>query len=193
MEQPVLRREILRLGAVSAAALVWTSSLDAAECQETEDNIEGPFYKAGAPERSALIEPGMKGVPLTVGGHVLNTRCQPLAHAVLDIWQCDADGVYDNKGFTLRGKIQADRKGRYEFRTILPPPYKVSQDRYRPAHIHLKVSAPGSPVLTTQIYFEGDKWNAVDSAYRKSLTVNPHEGRNGSKVTTFDFRLKTTG
>lgn len=92
-----------------------------------------------------------------------------------------------------RRQIQADRKGRYEFRTILPPLYKVSKDRYRPAHIHLRVSAPGTLVLTTQICFEGDKWNAVDSAYRKSLTVNPREGRNGGKVATFGFRLKTTG
>src|ERR1700674_707485 len=71
MEQPILRRELIRMGAVSAAALVWTSALDA-ECDMTEDNIEGPFYKAGAPERSALAEPGMKGTPLTVTGRVLN-------------------------------------------------------------------------------------------------------------------------
>ncbi len=108
------------------------------------------------------------------------------------MWQCDADGVYDNKTYTLRGKIQADKKGRYELRTILPPAYKVSDERYRPAHIHLKLSAPGTPVLTTQLYFEGDKWNSVDKAYRKSLTINPHDGRNKSKVASFDFKLKVT-
>jgi protocatechuate 3,4-dioxygenase beta subunit len=180
------------MGAVSAAALVWTSPLDA-DCDETADNIEGPYYKAGAPERSALVEPGMKGTPLVVTGQVLNTRCQPLAYAVLDVWQCDADGVYDNKGYTLRGKIHADKKGRYELRTILPPPYKVSADRSRPAHIHLKVSGHGTPVLTTQLYFEGDKWNAVDSAYRKALTISPRDGRNGVKMAAFDFRLKVAG
>ncbi len=178
------------MGAVSAAALVWTSALDA-ECGETEDNIEGPFYKAGAPERTTLAEPGMKGTPLTISGRVLDLRCQPLAHAILDVWHCDADGVYDNKGYTLRGKIQADGKGRYELRTILPVPYKVSESRYRPAHIHLKVSAPGTPALTTQLYFEGDKWNASDSAYRKSLTINPRAGRKGGRLAEFDFRIKT--
>ena len=40
------------MGAVSAAALVWSSALEA-ECDATDDNIEGPFYKAGAPERTA--------------------------------------------------------------------------------------------------------------------------------------------
>jgi len=192
MENPILRRQILRLGAVSAAALVWSSPLDA-ECDETQDNIEGPYYKAGAPERTTLIEPGMKGVPLAVSGRVLNTRCEPLAHAVLDVWQCDADGVYDLKGFTLRGKLQADKNGRYELRTILPPPYKVSETRSRPSHIHLKISAPGIPALTTQLYFEGDKWNAVDGAYRKSLTINPRDERKGIKVAAFDFNLKAAG
>ena len=191
MEQPILRRELIRMGAVSAAALVWSSALEA-ECDATDDNIEGPFYKAGAPERTALVEPGMKGTPLTVTGRVLNTDCQPLAHAILDVWQCDADGVYDNKTYTLRGKIQADNKGRYELRTIVPPAYKVSEERSRPAHIHLKLSAPGTPILTTQLYFEGDKWNSVDKAYRKSLTINPHDGRNKSKVASFDFKLKVT-
>ena len=192
MEQLMLRRQLLRLGAMSATALVWTRALDA-ECPETEDNIEGPYYKAGAPERTALVEPGMKGTPLTVSGRVLNTACRPLPYAVLDVWQCDADGVYDNKGYTLRGKIHADKDGRYELRTIAPPPYKVGDNRYRPAHIHLKLSAPGTPVLTTQLYFEGDKWNAVDSAYRKSLTIRPGEGRNGTKVAEFDFKLKPKG
>ncbi len=191
MEQTILRRQVLRMGAVYGTALVWSSTLDA-ECGETEDNIEGPFYKAGAPERSSLIEPGMKGRPLTITGRVQDTQCRPLANAVLDVWQCNADGVYDNKGYTLRGKIHADKQGRFELRTILPPPYKVSDTRYRPAHIHLKISGPGTTVLTTQLYFAGDKWNAVDSAYRKSLTIQPHDGRNGSKLAAFDFRLKIT-
>ena len=190
MEKPVLRREILRIGAFSAAALVWSNPLDA-ECEhETEDNIEGPFYKAGAPERTTLIEPGMKGTPLTITGRVLNSQCQALPYAVLDVWHCDADGVYDNKGYFLRGKIHADKKGRYELRTIVPVPYKVGENRYRPAHIHLKVNGPDTPVLTTQLYFEGDQWNTKDSAYRKSLEIRPVDGRNRGKVASFDFRLK---
>lgn len=134
----------------------------------------------------------MKGTPLTITGRVLDRECQPLQHALLDVWQCDADGVYDNKGYTLRGKIHTDNKGRYELRTIVPIAYKVSDTRSRPAHIHLKVSGPGTPVLTTQLYFEGDKWNKVDSAYRKSLEIRPVDGRNKEKIATFDFRLKRT-
>jgi protocatechuate 3,4-dioxygenase beta subunit len=190
MHQPELRREFLRFGAAAATALVWGDRLSAARCAQTEDNIEGPYYKAGAPERSALWEPGMEGVKLTVSGCVLNTRCEPVGYATLDAWQCDAHGVYDNQGYTLRGKLKTDGKGRYELTTILPPPYKISADRSRPAHIHLKLSAPGAKLLTTQLYFEGDKWNAVDQAYRKSLTLRPAAGPNGSRKASYDFRLR---
>lgn len=193
MHKPELRREFLRCGAMSAAALVWHSSASAAECAPTESNIEGPFYKAGAPERASIWESGMEGRKLTVTGRVLNTRCEPLSHAVLDVWQCDAHGVYDNTGYTLRGKLLTDGKGRYEMTTILPPPYKVSKERYRPAHIHLKVSGPGTEVLTTQLYFDGDKWNSVDQAYRKSLTIRPAEAHNGTRKASFDFHLKAQG
>jgi protocatechuate 3,4-dioxygenase beta subunit len=189
MQQPVLRREILRFGLVTATALVWHDEAEGAECAQTEDNIEGPFYKAGAPENPSLWQPGMEGTKLVVSGRVLNTRCEPISYAVLDAWQCDAKGVYDNTGFNLRGKLKTDKKGKYELTTILPPPYKVSADRYRPAHIHLKLSAPGSKILTTQLYFDGDKWNSVDQAYRKSLTLRPENGPNGTKKASFDFRL----
>jgi len=191
MFKPTLRREFLRFGAVAATALVWDDDLDAAECGETEDNIEGPYYKAGAPERSSLWEPGMEGTKLTVSGRVLNTRCEPIPYAVIDAWQCSAKGEYDNKTYYLRGKLKADGKGKYEMTTILPPPYKVGADRYRPAHIHLKLSGKGTKLLTTQLYFEGDKWNGRDSAYRKPLTLNPTDAKNGAKKASFDFHLRT--
>jgi protocatechuate 3,4-dioxygenase beta subunit len=193
MHEPKLRREFLRFGAVAATALVWQPELEAGQCPETESNIEGPFYKAGAPERSSLWESGMRGNKLTVAGRVLNTRCEPIAYATVDAWQCDSDGVYDNTGYRLRGKLKTDGKGRYELVTVLPPPYKVSESRYRPAHIHLKLSAPGSKVLTTQLYFDGDRWNAVDNAYRKSLTLRPAAALNGAKTASFDFHLRVDG
>lgn len=191
MDQPTLRREFLRFGAVAATALIWHDDLDADDCGETEDNIEGPYYKAGAPERSSLWEPGMEGTKLTVSGRVMNTRCEPIPYATLDAWQCSAKGEYDNTTYYLRGKLKTDGKGRYELATILPPPYKVGAERYRPAHIHLKLSGPGTKLLTTQLYFEGDRWNAVDSAYRKSLTLRPTGGFNGGKKASFDFHLRT--
>lgn len=190
MREAGLRREFLRLGALSATALVWHHDLAAEACGETEDNIEGPFYKPGAPERSSLWQPGMEGTKLAITGRVLDTACSAIPYATLDVWQCDARGAYDNQGFNLRGKVKTDGKGRYELITVLPPAYRIGEGRYRPAHIHLKLSAPGTKVLTTQLYFDGDRWNKVDHYYRKSLTLRPADGLNGSKTASFDFRLR---
>jgi protocatechuate 3,4-dioxygenase beta subunit len=185
-----LRREFLRFGAVAATALIWSDAAEAEDCAETESNIEGPFYKAGAPERSSIWEPGMQGTQLVITGVVRNQRCEPIPYALLDVWQCDAAGVYDNTGYTMRGKLKADGKGRYELTTIAPPAYKVSAERYRPAHIHLKLSGQGTKLLTTQLYFDGDSWNAKDNAYRKSLTLTPKSGPNGSKKASYNFQLR---
>lgn len=190
MREAGLRREFLRLGLLSATAPAWYFDLIAGTCAETEDNTEGPFYKPGAPERSSLWQPGMEGAKLTISGRVLDTACAVISYATLDVWQCNARGVYDNQGFNLRGKLKTDSKGRYELTTVLPPAYRIGDGRYRPAHIHLKLSAPGTKVLTTQLYFDGDRWNSVDQHYRKSLALRPTDGRNGAKTASFDFRLR---
>ena len=184
------RRRFLRTGAIGAAALLWGKSLEATEeCTETEDNIEGPFYKPGAPERSTLVEDGIAGTRLTVSGRILGTNCVPLAGALLDVWQADDNGQYDNAGFKLRGRFHADSSGNYRLHTIVPRHYRVSRSSYRPSHIHVKVSATGVPLLTTQIYFRGDPYNATDSAFRQSLAVTPVDA-SGGKAVTFNFVLR---
>src|SRR6266542_4488391 len=103
------RREVLAafavpmLGPIVGKVPLLAATLD---LPETEDNIEGPYYKAGAPERADLVASGMKGVPLIVEGRVLSTRGEPLPGAILDFWQANADGEYDNQGFTLRGRME---------------------------------------------------------------------------------------
>ena len=64
---------------------------------------EGPFYAPDAPERRSLLEPGMPGTRLVVVGYVYDTACRPIPGALLDFWQCDAAGAYDNVGHRLRG------------------------------------------------------------------------------------------
>jgi protocatechuate 3,4-dioxygenase beta subunit len=189
----VVRRQFLRRAAAGATGLLWSGSLFATpECVETEDNIEGPFYKAGAPDRETLLEPGMRGTRLILTGRVATTHCAPLAGAVLDVWQADDSGQYDNSGFTLRGRFHTDKSGLYRIETIVPKHYKIGGSQmYRPAHIHVKVSAPGAPLLTTQIYFEGDKYNAVDPAFRRSLVISPTPASAAAKTASFNFALKT--
>ena len=158
------------------------------ELPETEDNIEGPFYKPGAPERADLIDKGMPGTPLIVTGRVLSTTGEPLASALLDVWQASAEGEYDNQGFRLRGKLLADKNGNYRLRTIVPKFYKAG-DAIRPSHIHIKLSAPGHPLLTTQLYFKGAPYNYVDSDVRPSLMLTPRDDRD-AKQAQFNFVLR---
>lgn len=155
---------------------------------ETENNWEGPFYKAGAPVRSVLLEPGMAGTPLTLAGRVLDVHGQPLRGALLDLWHADNTGDYDNKGFRLRGKLATDEQGRYTLRTIKPAPYGEPNDK-RPAHIHVKASVGNGPVLTTQLYFKGDPWIRQDPGVRPSLVLAPRRAADGLAA-QFDFVIK---
>jgi protocatechuate 3,4-dioxygenase beta subunit len=174
---------LLGIGAAPPQELAATE-----ESAETEDNWEGPFYKPGAPVRSGLLEPGMAGTPLTVTGRVLDTHGRPLKGALLDIWQADHTGAYDNTGFRLRGRLYTGDDGRYTLRTIKPLHYGSTNDM-RPAHIHVKASVQNSPILTTQLYFKGDPWNHNDPAVRPTLILSPRHVSDGFAA-QFDFVLK---
>jgi protocatechuate 3,4-dioxygenase beta subunit len=159
------------------------------ESPETENNWEGPFYKPGAPVRSVLLEKGMAGTPLTVTGRVLDTGGRPLKGALLDIWQADHTGTYDNAGFRLRGRLYTGDDGRYTLRTIKPLYYGAPGDM-RPAHIHVKASLEQSPVLTTQLYFKGDPWLQHDPGVRPTLIMATQQVSDGLAA-RFDFVIRT--
>ena len=201
-EQPfelLSRRLLLRRTLLSAAGLslfggsdILSAPLLAAteDSPETENNWEGPFYKPGAPVRAVLLERGMAGTPLTVTGRVLDTHGRQLKGALLDVWQADDRGAYDNKGFRLRGRLYTDDEGRYTLRTIKPLYYGDPGDM-RPSHIHVKLSFEKSPVLTTQLYFKGDPWNHHDAAVRPSLIMSPRRESDGLAA-QFDFVIKAS-
>ena len=160
------------------------------ECHDhdTEDNIEGPFFKPSSPERANLVEPGAKGVLFTLRGRVLGTGCGVvLAGALLDFWQADASGAYHE--VKMRGHQIVGADGSYVLQTVIPGHY-LNGDQYRPAHIHVKVRAEGRPLLTTQLYFEGDPYNDVDPFIKKSLIMPLGTEANGAKSARFDFVLK---
>jgi len=149
----------------------------------TPSQTEGPFYKPGSPERTSLREPGLPGTPLTITGYVFSTTCQPVAHAWLDFWQADSSGNYDNTGFKLRGHQFTDKQGRYHLETVVPGEYPG-----RTRHIHVKVQAPGQPVLTTQLYFPGESKNTSDSIFSPELLMQVQSTPNG-QMATFNFVL----
>ncbi|MBI5499677.1 MAG: dioxygenase [Deltaproteobacteria bacterium] len=161
---------------------------DGASCAPTAANILGPYYLEGAPERWDLVEPATAGTRLTVTGVVRGPECVSIAGAVVDVWQADADGVYDNVGWTLRGWSRADAAGSWRLHTIVPGRYATG-GTFRPAHIHVRVSAPGFLPLTTQLYFAGDPYNETDPYYVPSLALEPEAQADGSLAATFDFVL----
>ena len=136
----------------------------------TADNIEGPFYKRGAPNRSVLVSADDDGERLVLAGTVSSTSCERLAGATIDVWQANARGDYDLDGFRFRGRMAVDARGRWQLRTIVPGRY-LNGRRYRPAHLHVKVSAPGFATLTTQLYFAGDPYNEGDPFIDPSLIM----------------------
>lgn len=150
----------------------------------TPRQMEGPFYTPSTPRRTSLLEPGLRGTRLQLTGRVLSTDCTPLPGALLDFWQCDASGAYDNAGFVLRGHQYADADGRFALETIVPGNYPG-----RVRHIHVKVQARNGPLLTTQLYFPDEPGNARDFLFRPDLLMRLADAANG-KAGSFDFVLR---
>lgn len=161
-------------------------------CKITDDNILGPFYKADAPFREDITE-GELGTGLVVEGTVYGCDCAtPLAEAIVDVWQANDAGAYDNVGYVLRGRVKTGSDGRYRVETILPGWY-LNGATYRPRHIHYKVSHPDGTALTTQLYFEGDPYIPDDAFVKPSLirplTEEPAPDGGKQYRVTFDVVL----
>jgi protocatechuate 3,4-dioxygenase beta subunit len=156
-------------------------------CADDDDltpaQTEGPYYTPNTPERASLLEPGMGGAKLLLTGRVLSTRCQPVARALIDFWQADDRGQYDNNGFKLRGHQFSDAQGGWRLETVVPGLYPG-----RTRHIHVKVQAPNRPVLTTQLYFPNEAGNARDGIFKRELVMAVREV-SGDREATFDFVL----
>src|SRR5262249_9618421 len=124
-------------------------------------------------------------------GRVLSPDGTPLTCAELDMWQADAKGRYSNihpntPEWNLRGRFRSDPDGRFEVRTIVPPPYEIPKNGptgivlsalgrhfFRPAHLHVKVRHPRYDEWTSQLYFDGGEYlkSDVANAVREGLVV----------------------
>ncbi len=182
----------------------------------SKGTIEGPFYVPGAPEaaveRTLTMREDEQGTPLLFQGQVTSVDGTPLAGAKVDIWHADSDGYYSQFApgmpeWNLRGVVVADDEGRFRIHTMRPAPYQIPTDgscgaliraagwhSWRPAHLHLKVSAEGHQAITTQLYFPGDAHNDDDvaSAVKPELMMDPREVDGGVEV-TYDFVLAAAG
>lgn len=178
----------------------------------TKGSIEGPYYVPDAPELPARCTLPMRddepGTPFVFKGQVRDLDGAPIAGAKVELWHADDLGFYSQYApnlpeWNLRGTIIADSDGRYEITTRQPAPYQIPTDgscgkliaaagwhAWRPAHLHLKVSAPGRQLITTQLYFPGDPHNDDDvaSAVKPELLLEVTPTADGAE-TVYDFVL----
>ena len=156
----------------------------AGEIQQTPAEIEGPYFRLSAPERSNLLEPGDRP-ELVLSGRVLNQKGTPIPRAIVNLWSSDAAGNYDMLGHKYHGYQVTDAEGRYEFTTIVPGAYEPREAK----HLHVKVQGISSPI-TTQLYVEGEPGNEADDFYSSELLVHCTTDAGGVKHGTFDFVIK---
>ena len=181
----------------------------------SQGTILGPFHLPDAPVLDAPFElphrPDEPGDPTVLCGRVTGADGRPLAGANLDVWQADAEGRYSSfmpgppEG-NLRGQVRTDADGRYEVRTVIPGPYTIPLDGptgrmtaacdwspWRPAHIHLIVSAAGHEPLVTQLFIDSSDHLDCDvaSAVKPELIVHPEpkEDEPGVMTVAYDFAL----
>jgi protocatechuate 3,4-dioxygenase beta subunit len=209
----ILSSRRLFLGALGAS--LFTTPGLYAELIQTAAQTEGPFYPDKLPldtDNDLIIindklTPGV-GEITHVTGKILDAKGNPLKNAVVEIWQCDANGAYLHSGsdngakrdgnFQGFGRFLTGSTGEYYFRTIKPVPYPG-----RTPHIHYKVLKGGKDLLTTQLYVKGHPgnerdflWKGVrDQAGRDSITVDftPIKGsKTGELAAKFDLVLGVT-
>ena len=179
----------------------------------SKGTIEGPYYVPGSPEQGARgsvpTRDGEAGTPLAWTGTVTSTDGTPLEGAKIELWHADNDGFYSQFApgipeWNLRGSFTVGADGAFEIHTIQPAPYQIPTDgacgkliaaagwhAWRPAHLHVKVSAPGHELLTAQLYFPGDEHNDDDiaSAVKPELVLDPRPQDDGSVTVDYGFVL----
>jgi hydroxyquinol 1,2-dioxygenase len=160
----------------------------------TPTTVLGPFHVADAPimplgTELAATAPGER---LRVSGRVTAAGGGPLAGAVVDVWQSDAEGLYDvqrpvGEAPELRARFATDADGRFHFWTVAPAAYPVPTDGpvgemlratgrhpMRPAHVHFMISAPGHETLVTHVFADGDPYLDSDAVFGvKEALVRP--------------------
>jgi protocatechuate 3,4-dioxygenase beta subunit len=199
----------------AGAALFTIPGAFAEELVRTPRQTEGPFYPDHLPLDTdndlLVINDGITpavGEVTYVSGRIIDAKGDPIRNAVVEIWQCDANGAYlhsktgnsekRDRNFQGFGRFVTGSSGEYLFRTIKPVAYPG-----RTPHIHYKIKRSGKELLTTQCYIKGHPGNVKDGIYmgitdekaRESVTIDfePLKGaRAGELAARFDIVLGFT-
>ena len=171
----------------------------------TESTVLGPFHVPGAPLRDygTSISEQPVTTPVWVHGRVLSADGSPIEGAELDVWQNGENSLYPMQDpeapeAHLRGRFRTREDGSYAFLGVRPLHYPVPDDGpvgamikatgrhpFRPAHIHMIVSAAGHKSLTTHIfdsksaYLDSDVVFAVKPSLVREFVRHPHDDPSG--------------
>jgi hydroxyquinol 1,2-dioxygenase len=182
----------------------------------TPSTVEGPFHIPNAPEvaHGADMAKGAPGIPCFVTGMVRGLNGEPVSGAVLDLWQTDGEGLYEEQRRTaepwMRGIYRSKADGSYSIRTVAPISYTIPMDgpigeffgrttmsHMRPAHIHFAISAPGYHGVVTHLFQKGDEYIDNDVVYgvKVPLVVEfvkrpPGKAPNGESIGTPFYEVK---
>lgn len=174
----------------------------------------GPFWRANAPRLengASIVRSPTPGPPLFVEGRIVDTRGQPLAGVLVDIWHSSPAGMYENQDkaqadMNLRGVFTTDADGRFRFRSVKPAGYPVPTDGpsgdllhqqsrhpYRPAHLHVLAHREGLKTLVTQVFVGDDQYldsdvvfgvtRALVGDFKKGTGTPPAQGIAGDWYT----------
>jgi len=169
------RQEFVLLSDVLGASMQAIAINNEAYQNATEATVLGPFFVEGAPEveLGGDIAFGAPGEPCWVEGSVTDTDGNPLPGALLEVWECDEEGLYDVQygadRTAARGRLHADSDGNFRFWALTPVPYPIPNDGpvgrlldaagrspMRAPHLHFLVRMPGKRTLITHIFVEGE-------------------------------------
>ena len=180
----------------------------------TEPTVFGPFFMEDAPQYQLGddVSNGATGEPCMVKGTIKGLDGKPVANALINVWQADADGNYDVQYAELahpqaRGILHSDAEGRFHFKTILAEAYPIPVDGpvgtmlkatknhpWRPAHLHFMIEAPGYERLITHVFRDHDQYLDSDVVFgvRSTLIADWVKHADGTYSLDYDFVLNPT-
>ena len=205
------RQEFILLSDILGVSMLVDAVDNVAGPGISDSTVLGPFYAGHQRELAqgdSILLREEAGEQLVMSGRVTDPEGQPVADALIEVWQTAPNQLYDVQDRDqpqghLRASFRTDIAGTYRFRTIMPVSYPIPDDGpagqllaamgrhpFRPAHVHFMISARGYRTLVTHLFFEGDEFLKSDAVFgvKPSLVVRP-ELKEGINTVEYDFGL----
>src|SRR6202047_15924 len=177
----------------------------------SDSTVLGPFYAGHQRELAqgdSILLREEASEPLVMSGRVADPEGQPVADALIEVWQTAPNQLYDVQDRDQpqghrRASFRTDRAVTYRFRPIMPVSYPIPDDGpagqllaamgrhpFRPAHIHFMINAPRYRTLVTHLFLDGDEYLGSGAVFgvKPSLIIRPRL-MDGINTVEYDFGL----